>query len=207
LIHLDNDFVFDADYLARLRARDKMTEDHFYQHFRLTIRNKLWHKVPAGEVEDLSQSVFTEAFRKIYDGKPDEPGKLPSYVMQVCHNLICKYYDEKSKGLKIAGEDREFADVLASPEARLLREAERQKVNLILGRLIARYREVIDRIFFRDQDRETVAREMGESRENVRLILCRALQRFKLEWDSGQQRRSELYEPSYSPANKSTRTL
>ncbi len=176
---------FDADYLARLRAKDPRTQDHFYGFFKTPIRNYIKHRVRWEDIEDLFQDVFAAVLEQIESGQPAEPDKLDRYIMGICRNKILKSWKPNPER-QIDPADQTFVDLVDSIEGRLITEADQAKVHRVLARLVARYREVITRVFLWGQDRETIAREMGETRENIRLILCRALQRFKREWDIAQ---------------------
>ena len=180
---------FDADYLARLRARDPLTQDHFYGFFKTPIRNYIKHRVRWQDTDDLVQDVFAAALEQIDTGQPEEPDKLDRYMMGICRNKILKSWKPRPED-QVDPADQTFVDLVESIEGRLIRKAiedsEHAKIQRVLARLRARYREVITREFLLGQDRETMAREMGETRENIRLILCRALQRFKQEWDMAQ---------------------
>jgi DNA-directed RNA polymerase specialized sigma24 family protein len=69
----------------------------------------------------------------------------------------------------------------------MIRELSASLVRRLIGRLSARDRDAIERVFFREQDRPTAAREMGITQERLRVILFRALKRFRHEWDNIQE--------------------
>ncbi len=75
-----------------------------------------------------------------------------------------------------------LADLQATIEARLIRSLDGDLVQFVLQRLANSYREVINREFVLEQDRQTAARAMDTTTNNYRLILCRALKRFREEW-------------------------
>jgi RNA polymerase sigma factor (sigma-70 family) len=180
---------FDADYLARLRARDPRTQDHFYGFFKTPIRNYIKHRVRWEDTDDLVQDVFAAALEQIDTGQPEVPEKLDCYIMGICRNKVFRYWRPNFED-QVDPADQAFVDLVESIEGRLIKkaiqDAEHAKIQRVLARLVARYREVITRVYLWEQDRETVAREMGETRRNICLILCRALQRFKKEWDIAQ---------------------
>jgi RNA polymerase sigma factor (sigma-70 family) len=180
---LDTKFTFDAEYLARMRARDKAALKHFYEYFALPIRNKIAHSVAWQDVEDLVQDVFAAVLSRIDAGEPREPLKLPGYVLHTCQNLIFHHYRKSRKEDVVVSEAIDFADVRESVEARLIRALSTEPVQHILQQLPVRYREAIHRRFVLEQDTPTAAREMGTTSQNFRLILCHALRRFRELWE------------------------
>jgi RNA polymerase sigma factor (sigma-70 family) len=179
---LDITFTFDADYLTRMRAKDKDTLNHFYKYFSIPVRNKVAHSVAREDIDDIVQDVFAVVLARIDAGEPREPEKLPGYVFGICRNLILHEYDRK-KNPPIPDMDMaSFADLRESVEEHLIRGWPKGRCQFILSKLPARYREAIQRVYVMEQDRPTAAREMGTTTDNFRLILCRALQRFKELW-------------------------
>jgi len=146
------------------------------------------HSFRRQDADDLVHDVFVAALTRIDAGEPRDPQKLPGYVFGVCRNVILKGWDENRKRATVDADLSLFADLIASAEAQLIRELDARLVRWILQKLSTRDRDALNRIFFLEQDRATAAREMGTTTENLRLILCRALQRFSREWDNIQQK-------------------
>ena len=186
---MDNNFNFDAEYLARLRLRRPVEWDHFCRYFRPAIRNKLRHRCQRDDVEDLVQDVLVAALRGIDAGNPQEPNKLPGYVTQICHHLWIRHW-LGGRRIPIDGEvDTAISvDPTENIEQMLIRKSDDPRVRQTLEALPPKYGEVIYRVYFLEQDRDTIAREMGVKQSNVRVLLCRALQRFAVEWDKNSMR-------------------
>lgn len=182
---MDKNFVFDTAYLALMRARDPVTLDHFYNYFYLAIRNKVRHLSRNEDSDDLVQDTFAAVLTQIDAGQPREPHKLPGYIFGVCHNLILQHYNQnrKAKELAVPSVDLSgFPAIQESIEASLIKDLDVAPVNFILQKIPDRYREAIERDLFLEQDRPSAAREMGTSTNNFRLILLRALRRYREEW-------------------------
>jgi RNA polymerase sigma factor (sigma-70 family) len=178
-----DDFSFNAAYLVRLRDRDPSTLAHFCDFFYLPIRNRIRHKITRDRADDLTQEVFLAALGRIDAGEPQDPQKLPGYVFGICSNLIMQGWRHKPTDIPVDADLSILPDVKERADARLLRELDGRMVHRILEKLSARDRDAIHRVFFLQQDRKRAAREMKISPENLRLILCRALKRFRIEWD------------------------
>lgn len=181
---MDSYFSFDAAYLARLRARDDGTFTHFYEYFYIPIRNRVRRSVRSQDADDLVQDVFAAVIAQIDAGQPREPHKLPGYVFGICRNMTFQEWDQKAKhkGAAATVDFSKLADLQATIEARLIRSLDGDLVQFVLQRLANSYREVINREFVLEQDRQTAARAMDTTTNNYRLILCRALKRFREEW-------------------------
>lgn len=180
---MDSYFGFDAAYLARLRARDQRTFDHFYEYFYIPIRNRVRRSVRNQDADDLVQEVFTAVIAQIDAGQPRVPEKLPGYVFGICRNLTFQQWDRNKKTTVAPEVDlSKLADMQATIEARLIRSLDSDLVQFVLQRLAHSYREAINREFVLEQDRTTAARAMDTTTSNYRLILCRALKRFREEW-------------------------
>jgi RNA polymerase sigma factor (sigma-70 family) len=179
---LDTTFQFDAEYLARVRAKDQATLKHFCEYFSTPIRNKVGHSLPRQNVDDMVQDIFAAVLERIDAGEPREPEKLPGYIFGICRNLILQEWDRKKNPPVPESDLASIADRRESIEALLVRSAPIQSVQFILKKLPDRYREAIERVYILEQDRQTAARAMGTTTDNLRLILLRALRKFRELW-------------------------
>jgi RNA polymerase sigma-70 factor (ECF subfamily) len=60
-----------------------------------------------------------------------------------------------------------------------------QKIQKVIDQLPERDRRVLRAIFFEERDKDEVCRELGITRDNLRLLLHRAKQKFKDLFDDG----------------------
>jgi RNA polymerase sigma factor (sigma-70 family) len=176
--------TFDAAYLARLRDRDAATLAHFCDHFYLPIRNYVRNKFARGPADDLVQDVFLAALKRIDAGQPQDATKLPAYMFGISNRLIMRGYSDARRDASVDIDTTLFPDLTDGAEVQILRALDQKMVRRLLSKLSSRDRDAIDRVFFQQQDRPTAASQMGVSQEYLRLILCRALKRFRGEWDS-----------------------
>jgi RNA polymerase sigma factor (sigma-70 family) len=177
-------FNFDAAYLVRLRDRDPGTLDHFCDYFHMRIRSYAVHHLPSGMANDFVQDVFVTVLTRVDAGEPQDPGKLAAYVYGIARMLVFQYLRNIGKPRAADIDPSLFPDLQDRADIRMIRELNASLVRRQVGRLSARYRDAIERVFFREQDRPTAAREMGISQECLRVILFRALKRFRREWDN-----------------------
>jgi RNA polymerase sigma factor (sigma-70 family) len=181
-------FRFDDHYVARLRFRDANTLSHFHSYFRRSVLAKLRAKCGWDPAEDLAQDVFAAALEGIDRGAPKESAKLPGYVMGICSNISCQYLDQlmKMKSRMVPIGELDFPERRPSPEDQVTTGSLFDTARNVLRRLSARDREALVRIIYYGEDRKTVSDEMRLSLDQLRLVLCRALSRFKKEWERAQ---------------------
>jgi RNA polymerase sigma factor (sigma-70 family) len=176
-------FEFSDDYVARLRNNDAQTWEHFYAYFRPKIRTKFRAQFPWDMVDDLSGETMVAVVEKIGQGEPRDAACLAAYVLQICHN----------KGLealrRLTG-DRQFSEVDwnllpgsgKTPQQEVLDKELGQKVANAVKKLPSRDRGALAAVFYEGRDRDEVCKERGVSRDQLKMILFRARQKFKREW-------------------------
>jgi RNA polymerase sigma factor (sigma-70 family) len=177
-------FNFDADYLVRVRGRDPVTLAHFCDFFYLPIRNHVKHKLPRGPVEDIVQDVFMAALRRIDAGAPEDPCKLPGYLFGISNHLISRSINSAGRQNVVDIDPTLFADARDRADVQVIKGLNKSLVQRVVKKLSSRDRDAITRVFFLQEERAAAAREMNVSQERLRTILCRALKRFRMEWDN-----------------------
>jgi RNA polymerase sigma factor (sigma-70 family) len=181
------DFTFDAEYLVRLRDREPGTLAHFCDFFYLPVRNSVRHRVTVERADDLVQDIFVATLTRIDAGEPNDPSKLPGYVFGVCRNVLLQGWRKARKHLPVDIDLSFFPDLEDRADVRLIKELDKRVVQNVMQRLAGRDRDAINRVFFLQQDRDAAAKGMNISQGNLRVILCRAMKRFRIEWDIFQQ--------------------
>jgi len=193
-----HDYTFDADYLARLRARDPGTLSHFYNFFKLPVRNKIRHRCRWEDADDLVQDVFVAALKRIDAGEPEDPAKLPVYILGICKRMLLRHWDNPGKNT-VDVETVVLPDDQETAEVRLDDELQVRKLLQVVHELPPRYRDAIERVYLQEQSRADITSENGLSRSTLRLRLCRALKRLKKEWHS------QRWESTYGTNNRQPR--
>jgi RNA polymerase sigma factor (sigma-70 family) len=192
------DNTFDAEYLARLRARDPGALAHFYDSFKLPIRNKIRHRCRWEDADDLVQDVFVAALKRIDAGEPEDPAKLPVYILGICRRTLLRHWDDPGKNA-VDVEDVVLTDGQETADLRLDDELQVRRLQQLVRELPPRYRDAIEQVYLKEQSRADIASENGFSRSTLRLRLCRALKRLKKEWHS------HRWESTYGPSNRQPR--
>jgi RNA polymerase sigma-70 factor, ECF subfamily len=173
---------FDEDYVARLRAGDFRTEQHFVSYFTALIQIKLRSRLASREAaEDVRQETFTRFFVALRGGKIQQPDRLGSYVNSMCNNVLMEYYrsgqhntpldDDESND--IPAPDRDLVEMLVVKQSD-------EKVREVLEQLSERDRRVLREVFLEERDKNEVCRDFGVDREYLRVLLHRAKKAFKV---------------------------
>lgn len=170
-------YPFNQDYLSRLRARSAETEAHFVDYFNTLLKTKLrsdgYSEAP---LSDIRQETLYRVLKAIYLDKVQNPQSLRSFVYGVCERVEWEY-DRGEWRLWQDGND-EFP---AIPDERATadgpaRQAEMlQTVRWVLGRLPEKDRRILIALFMDEKERDEICREFGITRDNLRVLLHRAL--------------------------------
>ncbi|KAA6456411.1 sigma-70 family RNA polymerase sigma factor [Acidobacteria bacterium AB60] len=174
---------FDATYVARLRAADGPTLEHFASYFGELIQLKLRSRVESREVaEDLRQETFTRVLTALQaEGGVRHAERLGAFVNSVCNNVLLEHYRSRGRTESLEAREEFYPVASGSPDAlsRVLSQDEINMVRKILDKLGERDRAVLKSIFLDERDKDEVCREMGVGREYLRVLLHRAKQSFK----------------------------
>ena len=182
--------TFDEAYVARLRAGDARTEQHFGGYFSALIQIKLRSRLKSPEaIEDVRQETFVRFFMALRDGRILQPERLGSFVNSICNNVLLEHYRAGSHHDSLEGEEQQDfpakgIDLLGALAARQTEE----KVREILEQLSERDRRLLRDVFFEERDKDEVCRDFGVNREYLRVLLHRAKQSFKSKYlrDNGE---------------------
>jgi len=172
---------FDAQYVRRLTEGDASVVRHFAAYFTELIRIKLRrHGWTAHEIEDIRQETFLRVFRILRqkDGL-EHPERLGAFVNSVCNNIVLESYKARARHSTFDPAEDEPIDHRVDLDRGLLANEKRQLVRTVLDELPEPDRILLRRVFFEEADRDEVCRAMNVDRGYLRVLLHRALVRFK----------------------------
>ena len=170
-------FAFDDLYVRRLKEHDPEVEAHFDKYFRGVLLAKLYTRLPAQDIEDAIQDVLWRALTRLDELR--ESCKLGAFVLGICKYVLLERYHPKERTEPL--EDRHLRirgklDI----EVEFLRKEAIETVRQILSEMRdSREVKILRAVFLDDRDRAEVAREFNLSAENFRVVLHRAIQKFK----------------------------
>jgi RNA polymerase sigma-70 factor (ECF subfamily) len=178
-------FSFDADYLRRVEAQDRATEEHFVGYFtNRLLRPKFGvRRIPADQIDDLVQETLMRAIAIIRGGKGvRHPEALGGFVSKIGDNV---YHEFRRDALRHLHEDVDEIDVPAKypgPEGLLRQKEIKTAVLEMLEKLPPRDRAILCGLFLEEQDKDAICAQFGVDRDYLRGLVRRALQKALKYW-------------------------
>ncbi|HSP69592.1 MAG TPA: sigma-70 family RNA polymerase sigma factor [Bryobacteraceae bacterium] len=173
-------FSFDADYVQRLREEDDATTEHFARYFGDLIRIKALSRLRSRHVaEDVQQETLLRVLRNLRRGLIEHPERLGAYVNTVSNHVMQEMFRRESRLGHFPADAGEISSGQPSVETGLLEDERRNLVKRALGELADKDRELLQRIFLDDDDKDLVCQEFNVTREYLRVLLHRARSRLR----------------------------
>jgi RNA polymerase sigma-70 factor (ECF subfamily) len=174
-------YLFDEAYIRSLQNRDPETENHLIAYFSRAIQAKLRARL---RYQDLAEDVVQESFKRIFthfrSGKSlNNPASLPAFVHVVCHNVMLEMLRFHKRHERFEENAPEPLDPGPDPENQLVTSERREGVRKLLERLPGKDQELLRRLL-EGQDRDAVCKALRVDRDYLRVLLHRALERYKV---------------------------
>jgi RNA polymerase sigma-70 factor (ECF subfamily) len=170
-------FVFDDDYVRRLREGDRDTATHFHAYFRDLLLLKLRRRLASLDaIDEVRQEVFVRCFQHLGDLR--EPRKLGAFVNSICNRVLMEYYRAEGRTEALTDEAEEIPDP-ADSVASLDSARSVARVRRVLEAMPQRDSDILKAVFIEEGDKEEVARRFGVERDYLRVLLHRAKEKFK----------------------------
>lgn len=171
-------FVFDDDYVRRLREGDRDTAAHFHAYFRDLLLLKLRRRLASIDaIDEVRQEVFVRCFAHLGDLR--EPRKLGAFVNSICNRVLMEYYRAEGRTEPLADDAAEIPD--ASDTSSSLDSARSvARVRRVLETMPSRDADILKAVFIEEGDKEEVCRRFGVERDYLRVLLHRAKDKFKI---------------------------
>jgi RNA polymerase sigma-70 factor (ECF subfamily) len=122
--------------------------------------------------EDLVQLVLVRVLEALRSGRVDKPESIGSFVLGTCRNVTFDLRRAERRQRVIAAEAHAVHDVATLPSAS---EQDVLRLFSCMRQLPERDHQVIRMTFMEDRDTDEVARRMGLTAGNVRVVRHRAL--------------------------------
>lgn len=171
------------ELVERIRAGDRKAEERLVELFARPISQLLARQTNRRpEAEDLFQETFRLALDKLRRGELREPDRLPGFLAGLARNLAIDHYRAIQRRRTDTGIDHLEALPASKPSAlhQVLDLEKVRRVRQLLGELtVPRDREVLFRFYLGEEDRETIAADLGVDVLQLNRILHRARQRYK----------------------------
>ncbi len=179
-------FAFDDDYVRRLREGDRWTEEHYVRYFELFLTLKLRGRgVPAAELDDVIQEVHARVFKELRGGDgggggPRDGTRFGAYVNAICNHVVQewarKHHDTSSLEEDVyPADDNVLRDLITSETEKRVRDT--------LDSLGKRDADILRAVYLHELDKDEICRRVGVTREYLRVLVYRALEKFRGEYD------------------------
>ena len=185
--------AFDSSYVERLRAGDRNTEDHFVAYFGELIELKLRSRLASRQsLEDVKQETFARCLKLLRSpGGIRNAERLGPLVNSICNNVLSEHFraGRRTEPLEDQPAERFIA---REPDAltRIITDDTRRIVRQVLEKLPARDQTILKAVFLEEREKDDLCREIGVTRDYIRVLLHRAKQSFRevyMEGSAGRQ--------------------
>jgi RNA polymerase sigma-70 factor (ECF subfamily) len=156
---------------------DSAAETELYR--RLAPRVRLYglrHLRDPHAAHDLMQHVLLMTLERLRAGKLREPERIASFVLGMCRLVVLDIRRGTWRREQLLETYGDTTEALESPEPLTL---DRDRLAACLDALAERERSVVALTFFADKPGDEVAKDLGLSAGNVRVIRHRALARLR----------------------------
>jgi len=128
-----------------------------------------------GAAQDLVQEVLVTTLEALRSGRIEQPERLASFVLGACRMTVANQRRGEQRRARLLAQ---FADELAPlPDSPGGSRLDRDRLAHCLEGLPIRDRTVVALTFYLERSAEEIARELGTSPGNVRVLRHRALAR------------------------------
>ncbi len=133
--------------------------------------------------EDLCNEAFRVLLERLRKQPLDDPSKLVPYLAQTARFLARSSHRVARRRRTFTGQQQaieEYRDPEADPSAASQAEARAKAVHRLLSELPnARDREILVRLYLREDDKAQICRDLGIDDEHFRRVVFRARERFR----------------------------
>lgn len=172
-------FPFDDDYVGRLRAGDRATQEHFHSYFRDLLLIKLRRRLRSMQaVDEVRQEVFLRVIERLGDLRDGR--KLGAFVNSTCNLVLMEHYRAESRTDALDA-DAELA-TSTDPDAQFDAALTKARVRRVLEMLEPRDAEILRAVFLEEGDKEEICRRYGIDRGYLRVLLHRAKEKFRAQF-------------------------
>jgi RNA polymerase sigma-70 factor (ECF subfamily) len=174
----------ELELLAKAR-QDLHAFNQLYDHYLPKIFSYCWNRLGSRELcEDVTSEVFVVAVEKLPGLKLAENATFGSFLYSIAHNKIVDYYRRHSRDFshKLDLNNLLSEEGQQEAESRILKQQLQLMVIAVLSGLNERYQAVITYRFYSELTPEETAAAMNVKAANVNVVLHRALQAFKKQW-------------------------
>jgi RNA polymerase sigma-70 factor (ECF subfamily) len=191
-------FVFDEDYVKRLRAGDPAISRHFYAYFQDRLYLKLRGRLSsAGAIDDVRQEVFARTFEKLDEIR--DPRALGAFVASICNNVLHEHY--RTEGRTDSLDDQtDVVDEHTGVEEELDEKTRAKRVRKVMSQMDPRDAQVL-RGILEGTNKAELCRRLGIERSYLRVVFHRAKEKFRALYLRRKSGRLQIFETFGGPTS------
>lgn len=169
-------FVFDDDYVRRLREGDRETANHFHAYFRDLLLLKLRNRLRSMDaIDEVRQEVFLRSLERL--DRLKEPSRLGAFVNSICENVLKEYYRAENRN-EALDEQQDIADD-RSIDIDYDSAHNSARVRRVLASMKGREPEILRALFLEELDKDELCRRYDVDRSYLRVLVHRAKEKFR----------------------------
>ncbi|HTF69220.1 MAG TPA: sigma-70 family RNA polymerase sigma factor [Edaphobacter sp.] len=174
--------AFDSAYVEKLRAADRDTEDHFIAYFGELILLKLRSRLASRQaIEDVKQETFARCLQLLRsDGGIRNAQRLGPLVNSICNHVLSEHFRATRRTEPLEDQPTDcFTAREPDALARMITEDTGRMVRQVLEKLPERDRIILRAVFLEEREKDEICREIGVTRDYIRVLLHRAKHSFR----------------------------
>lgn len=171
-----------ADLVRRINAGDRSAETEMVQRYSRGLLYVLRRRTSDTSLaEDLAQDTFRIALERLRKESIDKPESLAGFLYSTARNLLIAH--QRKEWRRATVPDTEAVDRIPDESRNPYQEVSREQVSRMVRQLldeltVPRDREILLRVYVRDEDKEEICRALGLDSLHFNRVLHRARQRF-----------------------------
>lgn len=172
---------FTEDYVRRLLEGDHSINGHFAAYFGELLSIKLRGRVRSQDaMKDIQQDTFVRVFKILRQKEGlQHPERLGAFVNSVCNNVMFEKFRQEARYQQLNQEADNWPDSRVNLDAPLINQERKLLVESVLAKLPPRDQELLRMIFLEETDKAEACRRLGVSQDYLRVLLHRAITRFR----------------------------
>jgi RNA polymerase sigma-70 factor (ECF subfamily) len=135
------------------------------------------------QAEDLCNEAFRVVLERLHRQPLEDPSKLASYLAQTARFLARSQFRTERRHRTFTGQQQaidDYRDPAADPSATLQANIRVKAVRRLLSEIEnVRDREVLVRLYLREEEKEGICRDLGITEDHFRRVVFRARERFR----------------------------
>ena len=195
-------FVFDDEYVRRLREGDPGTAQHFHAYFRDLLLLKLRRRLRTLEaIDEVRQEVFTRCIAHL--AQLQDARKLGAFVNAICNRVLMEYYraEGRTESLDDQPDGALSGAISNGMDAALDSARNSARVRRVLETLDQRDAAILRAVFLEEADKAEICKRFGVERDYLRVFVHRAKEKFKAQYLRRKSGRMSIFETFGGPTS------